>query len=128
VLCLDLTDSFVATGKVVGQIAEAVEKDVDIAVDAAQKAFDSAWGLNASGAKRSELLWKLAQLMEANLDELAAIESLDNGKTFGWAKGTDVSFAIQTIKYFAGWADKIQGQTIEVCYDNHSTLVSLSAY
>ncbi|TEB33828.1 aldehyde dehydrogenase [Coprinellus micaceus] len=101
------------TGKVVGQIAEAVEKDVDIAVDAAQKAFDSAWGLNASGAKRSELLWKLAQLMEANLDELAAIESLDNGKTFGWAKGTDVSFAIQTIKYFAGWADKIQGQTIE---------------
>ncbi|KAG5969630.1 hypothetical protein E4U55_002038, partial [Claviceps digitariae] len=62
---------------------------------------------------RSELLWKLATLMEQHHEELAAIEATDNGKTFAWAKGTDVAFSINVIKYFAGWADKITGQTIE---------------
>ena len=52
--------------------------------------------------------------MEEHLDELCALEALDNGKTFGWAKNVDVAFAIQTIKYFAGWADKIHGKVIEV--------------
>lgn len=104
----------IANGKLITKVSEGVEKDVDIAVEAAQKAFDTAWGLNAPGSTRSELLWKLAQAMERNHDELAAIEALDNGKTFGWAKGTDVAFSIQVIKYFAGWADKITGQVVEV--------------
>ena len=60
-------------------VSEATSKDVDIAVRAAQTAFDSSWGLNASGTVRSALLYKLATLMEANANELAALEALDNG-------------------------------------------------
>ena len=52
---------------------------MDIAVEAAQKAFETTWGLNASGSVRSNLLWKLAELMERDFDELAALEALDNG-------------------------------------------------
>ncbi|GLB45581.1 putative aldehyde dehydrogenase [Lyophyllum shimeji] len=89
------------------------KNDVDIAVGAAQKAFDTVWGLNVSGAQRGELLNKLAALMEEHKSELAALEALDNGKTFGWAHGTDVTFGISVVKYYAGWADKIHGQTIE---------------
>ena len=51
--------------------------------------------------------------MEQHFDELAAIEALDNGKTFGWAQDVDVTDSIACIKYYAGWADKIQGKTIE---------------
>ena len=118
------------------KVSEATEEDVDIAVEAAQKAFETTWGLNTPGSVRSDLLWKLAQLMERDADELAALEALDNGtfspkifiitkkdviddisclgKTFSWARGVDVTFAISVIKYFAGWADKITGQCIEV--------------
>ena len=52
---------------------------MDIAVEAAQKAFETTWGLNASGSVRSNLLWKLTELMERDLDELAALEAMDNG-------------------------------------------------
>ncbi|KAF8066470.1 aldehyde dehydrogenase [Lyophyllum atratum] len=100
-------------GKVITKVSEATEKDVDVAVAAAQNAFDTTWGLNASGASRGELLNKLAALMVEHKGELAALEALDNGKTFEWAHGTDVTFAIDVIKYYAGWADKITGQTIE---------------
>lgn len=99
--------------KVITQVSEATSKDVDAAVQAARKAFETTWGLNTSGAQRAALLNKLADLMVQHKDELAAIESLDNGKTFGYAFGVDVTFAIDTIKYYAGWADKITGQSIE---------------
>jgi len=101
------------TGKLLTKISEATAEDVDIAVRAAQKAFETTWGLNASGAKRSALLYKLGMLIEEHSDELAALEALDNGKTFGWAKNADLNGSIYTIKYYAGWADKIFGQTIE---------------
>ena len=52
---------------------------MDIAVEAAQKAFETTWGLNASGSVRSNLLWKLTELMERDRDELAALEAMDNG-------------------------------------------------
>ena len=55
---------------------------MDIAVEAAQKAFETSWGLNAPGSVRTDLLWKLAQLMERDHLELAALEALDNGKYF----------------------------------------------
>ncbi|KAJ7902052.1 aldehyde dehydrogenase domain-containing protein [Mycena olivaceomarginata] len=107
------------TGRTLTTIPEATKADVDIAVKAAQKvptdyqAFDTTWGLNASGAQRGELLNKLARLMEEHQDELSAIEAVDNGKTFSWAKNVDVAHATATIKYYAGWADKISGQTLE---------------
>ncbi|KAF8423744.1 aldehyde dehydrogenase domain-containing protein [Boletus edulis BED1] len=101
------------TGKVITAVSEATPKDVDTAVDAAQKAFDTVWGLNATGTQRSILLGKLARLLEENADELAALESLDNGKTFHWARNADVAGSIDCIRYYAGWADKISGQVQE---------------
>ena len=100
-------------GKVTTRISEGTAKDVDLAVEAAHKAFDTTWGLNATGVQRSRYLAKLADLMERDIDVLSALEALDNGKTFGWAKRGDVSHSINCIRYYAGWADKILGQTIE---------------
>lgn len=61
------------------KVSEGTSKDVDIAVAAARKAVETTWGLNVSGAKRGELLNNLANLMEKNKGELAALEALDNG-------------------------------------------------
>lgn len=102
-----------ATGKIITKVAAGNKEDVDIAVKAAQRAFETTWGLNAPGTLRARLLNKLGDLMEKHYDELAALEALDNGKTFGWAKKADVNAALTTIRYYAGWADKIQGSTIE---------------
>lgn len=101
------------TGKVLTQISEGTEGDVDIAVEAAHKAFETTWGLNCPGERRGELLNKLVQLMEKHADELAALESLDNGKTISWSKTVDVPASITTIKHYAGWADKVFGKVIE---------------
>ncbi|KAI6013728.1 aldehyde dehydrogenase [Pisolithus microcarpus] len=100
-------------GKVITSISEGTPKDVDLAVDAAEKAFETTWGLNCPGNKRGLLLNKLAALMEEHTDELAALEALDNGKTFNIARHGDVSAAIDCIRYFAGWADKISGRVME---------------
>lgn len=70
-----------ATGKLLAKIAEGTAKDVDIAVAAAQKAYDTVWGLNTPGFERGKLLIRLAELIEEHLDEIAAIESLDNGQS-----------------------------------------------
>ncbi|OBZ79629.1 Aldehyde dehydrogenase [Grifola frondosa] len=102
-----------STGKVVTKISEGTKDDVDLAVKAAQKAFDTVWGLHATGVQRSRLLNKLADLMEQHAEEYAALEALDNGKTFGWAMKADVPNSIGCLRYYAGWADKIQGNTIE---------------
>lgn len=69
-----------ASGKLITKVSEATPKDVDAAVDAAHKAYENAWGLNVPGAQRAALLNKLADLMVAHKNELAAIEALDNGK------------------------------------------------
>ena len=78
------TDFFlrIANGKLITKVSEATEEDVDIAVEAAQKAFETSWGLNAPGSVRTDLLWKLAQLMERDHLELAALEALDNGNIY----------------------------------------------
>ena len=102
-----------STGKTITKISEGTPKDVDLAVAAAQKAFDTVWGLHATGNQRSRLMQKLADLMETNIDKLSALEALDNGKTFNWAKRADVTHSITCIRYYAGWADKIFGQVIE---------------
>jgi len=74
----------------------------------------TSWGLNCNGTERSKLLFKLAEAIEANIDELAAIEAADNGKAFSIAKGFDVAEAAACLRYYGGWADKIHGKTIEV--------------
>ena len=95
------------------KISEGTSEDVNIAVKAAQHAFATTWGLKASGAVRSALIHKLAQLIEDNADAIAAIEALDNGKMAHFAKAFDVANVLACLRYFAGWADKIEGKTIE---------------
>ncbi|TFK61593.1 aldehyde dehydrogenase [Pluteus cervinus] len=102
-----------ATGKVITSIAGGSAKDIDIAVNAAKKAYKAAWGLKTPGSVRGKLLNKLADLLEEHIDELAALEALNTGKTFATAKAADITGAIKTFRYFAGWADKVHGKTIE---------------
>ena len=101
-------------GKVITKVAAAGPKDVDAAVQAAKHAFKTTWGLKTPGHERGRLLGKLADLIEKNIDELAALEALDAGKPFMHAKTMDIPGVIGCIRYFAGWADKNSGQTIEV--------------
>ena len=90
---------------------EGTEKDVDIAVAVARKALNSVWRVVAP-SERGRLLLKLADLFERDLEILAAIEVLDNGKSIGMAKA-DVNNSANCLRYYGGWADKIHGQTID---------------
>ncbi|EAW20840.1 aldehyde dehydrogenase family protein [Aspergillus fischeri NRRL 181] len=92
-------------------VHEATEKDVDIAVEAARKAFKGAWK-DVIPSERGRLLTRLADFLERDMDTIAAIEALDNGKAFQIAKG-DVALSANCIRYYGGWADKIVGQTID---------------
>ncbi|KAK4337332.1 hypothetical protein RND71_043503 [Anisodus tanguticus] len=102
------------TAKEICQISEALKEDVDKAVDAAHKAFDrkSEWS-KTDASKRGLLLNKIADLMERDFDQIASLESLDNGKPLKLAKD-DVHCAISLFRYYAGWADKVQGKTIPI--------------
>lgn len=101
------------TGEIITKVSIGNAQDVDDAVKAAQAAFKNSWGLKVSGSERGRLLSKLADLIEKNAEEFAALEALDTGKIFLHAKMGDVPKAVQMIRYFAGWADKNHGQTIE---------------
>jgi len=100
-------------GKHLCSVTIGCEKDVDIAVECAQRAFDDSWGLKTSGQQRGRLLLRLATLMNENIDELVALETLNSGKTYNRAYG-DVVGAASVIRYYGGWGDKIHGKTIEV--------------
>lgn len=104
-----------ATEEVITSVCEATEKDVDIAVKHARTAFEGEWR-QTSPHDRSKLLWKLAEIVEKNIDLLAAVESLDNGKSIAMAKG-DVGAVLKCLRYYGGWADKIEGKTIDVAPD-----------
>ncbi|KAI0040771.1 NAD-dependent aldehyde dehydrogenase [Auriscalpium vulgare] len=104
-------------GKVITKIAEGTTADIDRAVKAAKRAYHESWGLSVPGAERGKLLSRLADLMDEHFDELAALEALDNGKTYSWAKAADLPLSVGTIRYYAGWADKIHGQVIETSED-----------
>jgi len=114
-----------ATGEEIAQVAEADSADVDKAVRAARAAFDarSPWR-RMPAADRGRLLGRLADLIERHADELALLESLDNGKPYQVAKAADLPLTIACYRYYAGWADKVQGKTIPIagdyfCYTRH---------
>ncbi len=104
-----------ATGDPICDVAEADAADVNLAVKAARAAFDpkSPWR-RMSAAERGRLLNRLADLMEKHADELAKLEALDNGKPYSVAKAADLPLSIACYRYYAGWADKVQGKTIPV--------------
>jgi aldehyde dehydrogenase (NAD+) len=100
---------------VITSVQEASEKDVDIAVAAARKAFEGPWR-KETPENRGRLLVKLADLFEKNLDLLASVESLDNGKAISMAK-VDISMCVGCLRYYGGWADKIEGKVVDTTPD-----------
>jgi len=113
-----------ATEEVICNVAEANAADVDKAVAAARKAFTIGDWPKMSPSQRGELLYKLADLIEQNAEELARLETLDNGKPLHESMSIDLPESIACYRYYAGWADKIQGKTIPIngsyfCYTRH---------
>jgi len=103
-----------ASEEKITSVQEATVDDVNRAVKAARNAFDNGPWRRMSAAERGRLMYKLADLVEKHQDELAALEALDNGKPFSFAKAADIALCIKTYRYYAGWADKIHGQTIPI--------------
>ncbi len=101
-----------ATEELISTVAEARAADVDAAVRAAHRALhEGPWG-RMSGAERSRILYKLADLVEANGESLVVLESLNAGKPLAATRRQDVAAAIDTLRYYAGWADKIAGEVV----------------
>jgi aldehyde dehydrogenase (NAD+) len=103
-----------ATGEVLTQIAEASHADVDRAVIAARRVFEDrngAWR-KLSASERGRMIWKLADLIEKNIDEFAELETLDNGKPIFESRYVDMPMVIDVLRYYAGWATKIHGETV----------------
>lgn len=110
-----------ATTEVLAQVAEGEREDINRAVAAARKAFESGPWPKMTPSQRGRLLWKLADLLEAHAEEFAALETLDNGKPIKYAKGGDVPLTVDHFRYFAGWASKLEGETIPVSIPNMFT-------
>ncbi len=100
-----------ATGEPLAEVAEADAVDIDRAVRAARKAFEGPWS-TISPRDRSRLLYKLAQLIERDSRRLAELETVDNGKPIRESLYIDLPQVVETFEYFAGWATKIEGETI----------------
>ncbi len=103
-----------ATGKVITNIAEGDRRDVNLAVKAARKAFESGPWSKMDARDRGRILANVAKLIEDNHEELARLETLDNGKPIKESRAVDVPYTADTFFYYAGWADKIHGETIPV--------------
>jgi len=101
-----------ATGEVLALVAEGASEDIDRAVKGARRAFEEGPWPEMLPAERSRLLWKVADLIDQNRDELAELETLDNGKPIFFSRMVDVPSAMETFRYFSGWATKIEGNTI----------------
>src|SRR5919199_1937157 len=102
-----------ATGQTLAEVAEADKADVDKAVAAARRAFEGKWS-KMSARDRGRLLYKLSQLIEAHSGELAALETADNGKPIRESAYVDLPQVVENFEYFAGFATKIEGETIPV--------------
>lgn len=103
-----------ATGEELAQVALAGPEDVDRAVQAARAAFEDGVWKKMSGEERGQMLWKVAELIEQHADELAELETLDNGKPIRVSLRGDIPFAARHFRYYAGLAGKIEGNTIPV--------------
>jgi aldehyde dehydrogenase (NAD+) len=103
-----------ATEETITEVAAAGVPDVERAVQAARRAFTSGPWAKMSGSERGRILWRIGDLLEANLQELARLETLDQGKTITDSLRVDVPMAADCFRYFAGWAGKIEGETIPV--------------
>jgi aldehyde dehydrogenase (NAD+) len=98
---------------------------VDLAVDAAEAAYKNVWS-KASPQERQKLMLKLADLIDRDAEELAQIETLDNGKGISMSRSVDVPGIAASIRYYAGFADKIHGKTVDIpgtfSYTQHTSI------
>ncbi len=99
-----------ATEEVITQVAEGDAADIDLAVAAAREALENGPWSRMDARDRGRLIYKLADLIEEEIDDLAALESLDNGKPIREARHVDLPFVLDVLRYYAGYADKIHGQ------------------
>jgi phenylacetaldehyde dehydrogenase len=103
-----------STGDTLARVAEGDAEDIERAVRAARRAFDEGpWG-RLTASERGRIIWKIGDLILAHADELAQLESLDNGKPFAVARAADIPLAADLFHYMAGWATKIEGNTISI--------------
>ena len=103
-----------ATEETIAEVAEGDAQDIELAVQAARRAFDSGDWPKMDARDRGALIYRLADLIEQNLDELAALETLDNGKPITDSRNVDLPLTADCLRYYAGWADKIHGETIPI--------------
>jgi phenylacetaldehyde dehydrogenase len=103
-----------ATGDVLAEVAEGAGEDINRAVSAARAAFDGGPWRRMTPSERGRAIWRLADLIEQHADELALLETLDNGKPLTIARAVDIPFSADVIRYMAGWATKIEGTTIPI--------------
>lgn len=103
-----------ATEEKIADVAEGDKADIELAAKAARRAFESGPWSRMDARDRGRLMYRLADLLEENRDELAALESLDNGKPIRDSRAADVPLTIDCLRYYAGYADKIHGQTIPI--------------
>ena len=103
-----------ATGETLAHIAEGDSEDINRAVRAARAAFDDGPWSRMSPSDRGRIIWRIGDLILEHVDELAQLESLDNGKPFAVAQAADVPLAADLFHYMAGWATKIEGNTINI--------------
>lgn len=103
-----------ATGKPIASVAAGTAQDVDRAVQAARRAFEDPSWSSCTPSQRGRWLWRIGELIERHAHELAELEYLDNGKSRAIIAKGDIPAAADTFRYFAGWASKIYGQTLEV--------------
>src|SRR6266702_3461187 len=103
-----------ATGETLARIAEGDAEDIDRAVRAARSAFDDGPWSKMTPSERGRLIWKIGDLIYEHLDELAQSETLDNGKPYAVAKVADETLSADMFHYMAGWATKIEGNTIDI--------------
>jgi len=103
-----------ATETRLAEVAAAAAEDVDRAVRAARDAFEEGPWRRTNPSQRGQLLWKLADLIEQHAEEFAQLESLDNGKPLAVARAADVALTVDHFRYYAGWATKVEGETIPI--------------
>jgi phenylacetaldehyde dehydrogenase len=103
-----------ATGETLARVAEGDAEDIDRAVRAARRAFEEGPWSRMTPSERGRIIWRIGDLILEHLDELAQLESLDNGKPFAVARAADVALAADLFHYMAGWATKIEGNTINI--------------
>ncbi|MBP2258083.1 aldehyde dehydrogenase family protein [Virgibacillus alimentarius] len=112
-----------ATEGVIARVSEAQEEDIDVAVAAAKDAFEHGEWTKMEAAERSHLIYKFADLLDENREELAQLEAMDNGKPYEVALADDVDGTVQHFRYYAGWATKITGKTVNVSPDYFNYIV-----